>query len=164
MREDEPKDAYQAIGQFSGWVANADTKAGLLATATTLLGGGLASQRHTIRDAFRPSSLADWVSLVAISVAMVAILVTAIALVLVLVPRARVARQTRFSRFSWPAVAAKSMDELLAEVDAKPAEEAWWTARDLAIIVHRKVRWLRVALFGWVIGALGLLAWVVVLK
>jgi hypothetical protein len=154
-------DAYKAISEFSGWVTNADTKAGLLASATTLVGGGIASQRAKVRESFRPATVADWIELIAICVSILAVLVAVVALVVVLRPQAR---RFGFSRFSWPAVVVHEVAELAAMSGRTQRMEAWQTAHDLAVIAQQKFRWLSVALFSWAIGAFCLLTWILLLS
>lgn len=147
-----------AITQFSTWVSNADTKAGLLATATTLLGGGLASQRGAIRKSFAPATALEWVSTVAVSVTMIAMVVAVAALVVGLRPRAR---RYGFSRYSWPSVASLSLEQYLERVQRTPRLEGWRTAHDLARIARVKFLCLHVAASAWALGALSFLTWTV---
>ncbi|MFI6099368.1 Pycsar system effector family protein [Lentzea sp. NPDC051213] len=147
-----------AITQFSAWVSNADTKAGLLATATTLLGGGLASQRTVIRGAFPPTTTMAWVRVIAIGLSVLAVVVAVAALVVALRPRAR---KHGFSRYSWPVVASVSLEQYRARVCRAPGAEGWRTAHDLARIARAKFRCLYVATWAWAVGAVSFLAWTV---
>ncbi|PRY35400.1 hypothetical protein CLV43_114319 [Umezawaea tangerina] len=155
-RADTLAEAQFAIAQFSGWVTNADTKAGLLATATTILGGALVGQRTAIRASFTPDSWREWALAAVLVWTLAAVVTTAVALTAALRPRV-VARG--HSRFSWPTVAATPVHELLAADRRTAAREAWRAAHDLAVIARMKFRWLRLALLAWANGATGLFVW-----
>ncbi|MFD9741386.1 Pycsar system effector family protein [Umezawaea sp. NPDC059074] len=154
-RRDDVGEAHFAITQFSGWVANADTKAGLLATATIVLGGTLAGQRAEIRASFTPTTWHEWVRAVVMALTLVAVPAAVLALTAALRPR--VLDGSR-SRYSWPSVAATPVRDL-PRSKRSAADEAWLAAHDLAVIARQKFRWLRIALLAWVVGALGLFAW-----
>jgi len=154
-RREDVGEAHFAVGQFSGQIANADTKAGLLATATIFLGGTLVGQRDVIRTSFTPTTWQDWVRSALISVALVAVPIAVIALTAALRPR--VFDGSR-SRYSWPSVATTPVHDL-ATRRRTSADEAWRAAHDLAVIARRKFRWLTLALLAWSAGALGLFTW-----
>ncbi|HEX6342635.1 hypothetical protein [Umezawaea sp.] len=153
-RRDDVGEARFVIAQFSGWVANADTKAGLLATATIFLGTTLVGQRSAVRASFSPSTWQEWVRAVLITGALVAVPVAVVALTATLRPR--VLGNTG-SRYSWPFVATTPVRELARS--NRTADEAWLAAHNLAVIVRRKYRWLTLALVAWAIGALSLFTW-----
>ncbi|MET1075889.1 MAG: Pycsar system effector family protein [Umezawaea sp.] len=155
-RSDTLAEAQFAITQFSVWVTNADTKAGLMATATTILGGALVSQRTAIRATFSPGSPFEWGLAVVLVWTLLAVLTTAFALTAALRPR--VVNQGH-SRFSWPTVAATPVHVLDAADPRNSSREAWRAAHELAGIAQLKFRWLRVALLAWANGATGLFAW-----
>ncbi len=154
-RRGDVAEAQFAVAQFSGGVANADTKAGLLATATIFLGGTLVAQRTVIRASFTPTTWGDWVRAVLMTLVLISVPVAVLALTAALRPR--VVDRGR-SRYSWPSVAATPVRDL-ATRKRTAADEAWRTAHDLAVIIQRKFLWLTVALVAWASGALGLFAW-----
>lgn len=154
-RRDDVSEARFAIAQFSGWVANADTKAGLLATATIFLGGTLVGQRPAIRGSFTPVTWQDWVRTVLITGVLVAVPIAVIALTATLRPR--VVDDTN-SRYSWPFVAATPVRDLTTS-KRTTADEAWLAAHELAVIARQKYRWLTLALIAWASGSLGLFTW-----
>ena len=154
-RRDDVDEARFAITQFSGWIANADTKAGLLATATIFLGGTLVGQRTGVRASFAPATWHDWVRTVLITGALAAVPIAVVALTAALRPR--VLDDTR-SRYSWPFVAATPVRDLAASRRTTD-DEVWLAAHDLAVIARRKYRWLTIALTAWAAGSLGLFTW-----
>jgi hypothetical protein len=131
-------DAKLAIDQFSIWVRNADTKAALLTTAVTILGGALAGRASVAATRLPPDSIRDWLAVSAYGTSIGLAVVAAVLLVTVLRPR-RVVKS--FTRFSWPTVAELTEAELLAAV-ARPGakREAWLTAHALAQIAAFKLR------------------------
>ncbi|WNV82766.1 Pycsar system effector family protein [Umezawaea sp. Da 62-37] len=149
-------EAQFAITQFSGWVSNADTKAGLMATATTILGGALVGQRTAIRASFPPESPREWAVAAVLVWTLLAVVTTAFALTAALRPRVV---NDGYSRFSWPTVAATPAHVLDAADPRDSSREAWRSAHELAGIARLKFRWLRLALLAWANGATGLFAW-----
>lgn len=150
---------HHVIGQFSTWIANADTKAGLLATATTVLGGLLAGQRVAIQAAFHPRTPWQWVALLAVCVSIASILLCVLALVVVLRPRVQ---KPGYSRYSWPSVARTPLPRLVSASRSRAKLEGWRTAKAMAAIAARKFFWLRVAVLSWAVSAVSQFLWTVI--
>lgn len=147
------------IGIIGNWIVNADTKAGLLATATAIIGGIMASQRASLRNAFRPQDPADLWELSTAALAILALLVCAVALVSVLRPRVRTGP---YSRYSWPAVSSASFELVIEHAMHDSAIEAWRTVYDLSLIARKKFYWLKMAIFAWATAALSLFLWSII--
>ncbi|MFD4641669.1 Pycsar system effector family protein [Lentzea sp. NPDC058436] len=155
---DSTSEAQFVITVVGNWIVNADTKAGLLATANAVLGGVVASQRSSLRSAFNPKSPTPWWELPIAGLVALSFLISMVALVAVLRPRIRTGP---YSRYSWPAVANLSAEDVLSRARRNPEAEAWRTARDLSLIARRKFLWLRVAIFSWAVTGVLSLSWVV---
>jgi uncharacterized membrane protein YeaQ/YmgE (transglycosylase-associated protein family) len=150
------EDARFAISQFSGWITNADTKASLLATALTVLVGAVASQRNVLLGVLPTSGYREWTAVALFCSIVICIVGSVICLVRVLTPRVD---RTAFSRYSWPAVAESPLVKLVSLSQQTEREEAWYTARVLAVIARVKFRNFSLAL-RWSIGAAGaFVAW-----
>ena len=157
ITDSSTRDAEYAIVQFDNWISSADTKAGLLMAATTLLGGLLASQKASISTSFHPQQPFDWLPLTAISIAIMGFLVTVGTLLFVLYPRIHHGLN---SRYSWPTIAKMTAEETAVYASSRtPGMEAWRTAHALATIAMQKFYWLRLAIASWAICTVGLFVW-----
>jgi hypothetical protein len=143
-------DARFAIDQFGRWIANADTKASLLAAALVIMGGALGDQGRTVGHRLPPTSFADWLSLVALLAATGAIVTSVGFLVGVVSPRLE--ESDEFSRYSFPSVADAPIAELVRVDGGSDREHGWRTATVLASIARRKFRCLRRAFAWWVVA------------
>lgn len=146
----ESGDARFAIDQFGRWIANADTKAGLLAAALVIMGGALGDQSRVVGHRLPPTSFADWISLVALLAATGAIVTSIGFLVGVVSPRLE--QPDGFSRYSFPSVADAPIAELVRVDGGSDREHGWRTASVLASIACRKFRCLRRAFAWWVVA------------
>lgn len=139
---DDLADAHFAIGYASGWVTNADTKAGLLSAAIALILGASGQQISKIHLIMALRNGAAWTAL-ALLVAMGICVVTAIgALASVLIPRTTPPR--RPSRFGYPTLSSPAWKHTPAS-RVEAAEEAWDQAGVISGIASTKFRALRVA-------------------
>ncbi|MCP2260895.1 hypothetical protein LX15_004615 [Streptoalloteichus tenebrarius] len=153
------EDARFAMTHFASWIGNADTKAGLLAAATTVLAGAVVGQRAAVVAALtRPTG---WrvVALVGLGLSVVGVVVTTLFLIRAVAPRVR---QDGFSRYSWPTVADTSLSGLMATDPEGDRREAWLSALTLARIVRRKYANLRCAFVSWLISVTGLTVWLII--
>ncbi|MFF3708898.1 hypothetical protein [Streptomyces phaeochromogenes] len=147
-------DAELAIGQVTGWIIGADTKAGLLAALLGVFAGGFGTQVSQLRDALPPDSVRDWVLLL-LSHLVVLSLAAAVWFVQgTLVPRATVGLPTRFA---WPVLADADPKSYAAVAPGQVRAEAWQHAVDLAGIARLKYAAFRRALSCAVVAGVGLL-------
>ncbi|SHG07780.1 Pycsar system effector family protein [Streptoalloteichus hindustanus] len=153
------EDARFAINHFATWIGNADTKAGLLAAATTVLAGALVGQRSAVVATLARPTGWQVVALVALALSAVGVVVTTLFLIRAVAPHVR---QDGFSRYSWPTVADADLTALLAGQREDDRREAWLSALTLARIVRRKYANLRCAFATWLVGVAGLTVWLVV--
>jgi hypothetical protein len=149
-------DARFAITQMSTWIANADVKAGLIATADTVLVGALISQRREAVDSARQLEVADVIGLISLGLSAIGVIWSAFFLLIVLTPRVRSGQKTRYS---WPSLAQAKVSDLV-DIDLETdRREAWTSAIALANIAARKYRATRLSLIGWIVGGVFLLVW-----
>jgi pycsar effector protein len=135
-RRNDPKvsDVEFLIGQTGDWIRSADTKAGLLLGALTVLLGWLSSSAGSLRGLWsgHPQRLGALVFLATC----VVLLVVAIALLIaVLIPRRSTPAATRYA---WPWVHRTSLEDLKALTPDTQRTEAWRQAKLLAGIASRK--------------------------
>lgn len=149
-------DARFAIDQFGRWIANADTKASLLAAALLIMVGALGEQGRAVVHRLPPVSVADWGSLLALAVATGTAVASIGFLVRTVTPR--IQRTDRFSRYSFDSVADAQLQDLVQADTEADREHGWLTASVLASIARRKFRNLQRA-FAW--SALSALAFLV---
>lgn len=149
-------DARFAITQMSAWIANADVKAGLIATADTVLVSALVSQRREAVDSARQLDVTDAIGLISLGLSALGVLWSAFYLLQVLTPRMRSVQKTRYS---WPSLAQAKVDDLIDADPETDRREAWTSAIALANIAARKYRATRRSLIGWIVGGVFLLVW-----
>ena len=149
-------DARFAITQMSAWIANADVKAGLIATANTVLVGALVSQRRAVVDSVRQLDVTDVIGLISLGLSVAGVLWSALFLLIVLTPRLRSGETTRYS---WPSLAGAKVSDLMDADPEADRREAWASAIALANIAARKYRSTRLSLIGWIVGSVFLLVW-----
>lgn len=156
---DPAADALAAIEQFQRLINNADTKAGFMVAAVTVLVGAIV--RQPVSDHLPAVDVADWIGLGLLGLSAAGGLAAAFFVARCLMPRVK---RHEFSRFSWPSVARVELDQLLRLPRGRRAEEAWMTARALAQILAEKygaLQWgIRSFLFSaaTLVVALGVLA------
>lgn len=139
---DDLTDAHHAIGYFSTWINNADTKAGLLSAALAVVIAGGAQQAHSIGDVARPDGPSELAALVVLCLLGAALAVGIVALAMVVTPRTPHSQPP--SRFGFPTVASHAWRcERSSRENA--ASEAWGQAHVLAQIAARKFVSLRLA-------------------
>jgi len=143
---------------MTAWVNNADVKAGLIATADTVLAGAVAAQRNQVVSSMRSPGVLDVFALGALGITVLGVLWCGFFLMRALMPRVR---RGRFSRYSWTALATADLPRLVRAAPNAEREEAWAVAITLARIVEAKYRAVRLSLCGWLVGAVGLLCWTV---
>lgn len=148
-------DARFAIDQFGRWIANADTKASLLAAALLIMAGALDEQGRAVVHRLPPTSFADWASLLALVVATGAAVASIGFLVRTVTPR--IHESGRFSRYSFDSVADASLQDLVHADRGADREHGWLTASVLASIARRKFRNLQRAFAWWTLCALAFL-------
>jgi hypothetical protein len=127
-------DAEFVIGQTGDWIRSADTKAGLLLAALTVLLGWLGSSVGTLRCVWsgHPQRLG---SLLALGGSVLFLSVAVGLLIAVLLPRRSAPTATRYA---WPWVHRTSIEELLALAPDSRRVEAWRQAKQMAMIAAHK--------------------------
>lgn len=153
MAENAPyDDALQAMNHIGSWVNNADTKIGLLATALTVLTGGVVRQRSQFETLVTDHpGLRGWTAVVLLAVSAAALLVAGWWLFRALMPRLT---NDKPSRFAFPHLAHDDLDTLVAHDPAAVRRDAWTQAKTLSQIVLDKYCCFRHALtFGVIAGA-----------
>jgi hypothetical protein len=148
-------DARFAIDQFARWIANADTKAGLLAAAMVILASALGQQGAPLSHRLPPGSFGGWVSLCGLVVSAGAVVASTTFLVRAVAPS--VEASEGFSRYSLVSVADASVADLVRANSDLDRDQGWGTATLLARIALRKFRNLRHAFRWWAVGALAFL-------
>ncbi|GAA4902892.1 hypothetical protein GCM10023405_24710 [Streptomonospora salina] len=139
------EDALFAIDQTGQWIRSADTKAGLLGAALSVLATGVAAEAAksgvpVLDAASVRESLSGWLLII-----LAAFLVIAIALTVKTVsPRISTPRYR--SRYSWPWLNAMDPMELSRLGSTNSRHEAWVQAIYLAGVAEAKHRSLRLAL------------------
>jgi hypothetical protein len=151
-----PDDARQAIAHMTAWVNNADVKAGLIATADTVLAGAVATQRAQVVRSATTLDVVDVFALTAMGTTVLGVLWCGFFLLQALMPRVR---RGTFSRYSWTTLADVDPRLLAQAAPNAEREEAWAIAITLAQIVEAKYRAVRLSLGGWTVGAIALLCW-----
>lgn len=155
------EDVHFAITQFSYWINNADMKAGLLATATTLLAAALVSQKKSIVATFPLNCWTNWLSLVLLCLSGTLLILTVVGLFLTLRPR----RATDgFSRYSWVSVAStdsRQLERLTPRLSQR--SEALRTSKILADITKKKLNSLAFAALCWLLAGFSTLGWYIFL-
>jgi Family of unknown function (DUF5706) len=151
--QSDNQDAYFAISQFTSWISSADTKAGFLSAALAVVAGSVISESSAHFTGTARSGPRAWCASTLLGLAMAATFVCALYLLLTVYPRVR---EQRSSRYSWPSVAAQTERALVESNYRTDREEAWATAKSLALIAQDKFRYLRRAFWAWlfVIGSL----------
>ncbi|MEV2213204.1 hypothetical protein AB0H86_17410 [Streptomyces sp. NPDC050997] len=146
-------DVTLAINQVSGWIAAADTKAGLLAASLGVLVAGLLTQAGPLRTMAPPHTVREALILVLAHLVMVAVAVSGWFILRTLAPKSTTSRPTRYG---WPTLARRiGAPEPSPEPSPGPdpdgdngraRAEAWQHAIDLAVIAQRKFVAFRAAL------------------
>jgi hypothetical protein len=135
-RRDDPdvSDVEFLIGQTGDWIRSADTKAGLLLGALTVLLGWLSSSTESLRGLWsgHPQRLG---ALVILGVCVVLLVVAIGLLIAILVPRRSTPTATRYA---WPWVHGTSLEDLVALTPESRRIEAWRQSKHLASIASRK--------------------------
>lgn len=149
-KDDDLEDALAAIEQFRHWIANTDTKAGFLVASVSVLLGALTGQRGTLDRHLPPDGALDWVGVGLLAASGLATLLAAFVVARVLLPRIVT---TKFSRYSWPSVAAVDVDKLVRLGPDGRRREAWTTAKALADIARTKIVLLRLGVRLFLTGA-----------
>jgi hypothetical protein len=154
-------DAFQAIGIVSPWVNNADTKLGLLATATTILATAVLRERRDVDMVLHQSlQVRGGLALACYFACAIAITVAGLALFWGLIPRLT---NPQPSRFAFPHLA--QLDDIDSLVNADPAAlrtDAWLQAQTLAKIVRKKYRCVRVGLIAGTLAGVAFVGWLLV--
>lgn len=152
-------DAYLAITTIGGWVANAETKVGLLAAAITVLASAVAGQLDVLTGLLKSDvGLRTWAALCAFSLSSLALV--ACAGFLFAAVRPRLGPGDEPSRFSFPNLADADLDALAdPESVATARKEAWLQARTLARIARAKYLWFARALVAAIVAGLAFVAW-----
>ncbi len=143
-------DGRDAITYFAGWIGNADTKSGLLATGLTVLGVTSAQRAHDILHA----TPAGWRGVVAASCVLLSLLgiaVSAVYLTLALAPRT--SPPPAFSRYAFPAIAQREPGFVPDLDGTQQRAEAWIQAHALATVALTKYRCFRRGLYTFAAGA-----------
>lgn len=143
---------------MTAWVNNADVKAGLIATADTVLAGAVATQRSAVTRNAQSLEVVDVFALAALGTTVLGVLWCGFFLMRALMPRVR---RGSFSRYSWTTLANADLRRLVRAAPNAEREEAWAIAISLAQIVEAKYRAVRLSLYGWIVGATALLCWTV---
>lgn len=152
-------DARFMVSHLAVLTNNADTKAGLVATATTVLLGIAFSQREGVARLISHPGQLQWIPIVVFGTALFCGAVAGCAVARTLWPRLTV---TSFSRYSWPAVAKVKTSAFTKADPRDEREEAWRTAGDMSRILTMKYRQLRIAIASWLVSAGFLLCWLVI--
>lgn len=151
-------DARFMISHLASLTNNADTKAGLVATATTVLLGIAFSQRRDVARLVQRAEDLEWMPLGSFVLVLLGGAVAVGAVARALWPRLLV---SGYSRYSWPAVAKASSEVLVETSFGGKRNEAWRTAHDMSRILAVKYKYLRVAISSWLVSAIFLLCWFV---
>lgn len=155
----ETQDAYFAIEQFTAWINSADTKAGFLSAALAVVVNGIVLASDTGAGGLRHFGGQGPVEVAAFALAALSAAICTGTLVLAIYPRIQ---QQPYSRYSWPSVAESTPQALAASTSVANRDEAWATARSLALITRAKYRYLRLSFICWIFSLLLLLLAVVV--
>jgi hypothetical protein len=135
----EVEDVRFAVTQFSAWVTNADTKAGLGLAGVALLVNGMVAVRPLFARNLPPATVRTWCFVTTYTMTTACVLITVGCLTLALLPRIDT---QRFSRYSWPLVSRATEQELFALSPKTERIEGWHAAHALAQIARRKFRYL----------------------
>jgi hypothetical protein len=155
------EDAYFAISHFAVWINNADTKAGFLLAAWTVLVGALSASADRIQRAVPVVGARSLASMIFLCGTAAGLLATAYLLVSALSPRLPA---PGFSRFAFPNVADAELSELRDSRTSTAREEAWRQARQLAQIALAKFTAIRRAVRFLIFSGLAALLWSVLAK
>jgi Family of unknown function (DUF5706) len=155
--DSSPAEIEFILDQVSQWIRNADTKTGLLLTGLIIILGAISSQAKDLRalwasNASRPAAL--WF----FGAAVVLLAIAFALLVVVLLPRARLSRP---SRYAWPWIAKTSLDDLKELKPTSLREEGWRQAKQLAEIAAFKYRYFASAVWVTAGSVACLLVWTV---
>jgi len=146
-------DVTLAINQVSGWIAAADTKAGLLAASLGVLVAGLLTQVGPLRTMAPPHTVRETLILVLAHLVMVSVAVSGWFILRTLAPKSTTSRPTRYG---WPTLARRIGAPEPDGDNGRARAEAWQHAVDLAVIAERKFVAFRAAL-AWATSAGGTL-------
>ncbi|MGW5050706.1 hypothetical protein [Actinokineospora sp. NPDC004072] len=134
--EPDRNDGTLVVTQIAGWIVNADTKSGFLATGVIAVGAADFVQLRTHFRELPPRDLFHWLSFSSIAVSTLLLLGAATYLVLALTPKLEL--PVRFSRYAFPSLVGAG-DGFVPELDMeKQREESWFQARALALIAKAK--------------------------
>lgn len=145
-------DARFVIDHFTRWIANADTKAGMLAAALIITADALGEQGRIVANRLPPRSPAEWVAVLALLVCTCGIVASVAFLLRTVTPR--VEMSVRFSRYSFASVADAPIADLVRMDRGSDREQGWRTATILASIARRKFRNLQRAFAWWMFAGL----------
>lgn len=138
--EDVSSAATTAVTETAEWVRAADSKAGFVFTALTILLSAMSTDLPQVRGLW--SEPRDSWPLLLLLASCLALMAAVTCSALVVLPRTRGLTP---NRFSWPWLASASRDKVLRHVRRDPPDDdAWCQARTLAVIAARKYKWL-----GW---------------
>lgn len=153
-------DAHRAIGYFSHWIGNADTKVGLLTAVGAVLLGGVGQQASAVAGLTEQPGNAEVAALAVFVSSLTALLVGGWHLARAVSPRTEAPEGP--NRFSFPSLSANRLASLSPARDVV-ASEAWSQAHLLATIATTKFARLRIAtpaIFGatilfalWLLGS-----------
>jgi hypothetical protein len=133
--EPDTTDVEFLLGQTAEWIRAADTKAGLLLAALTVLLGGISSSARDLKTLWSGHHV-DRLDALIVLAASVALLAVAYALLIaVLLPRRS---SPADSRYAWPWVNSASLLDLERLTPDSRRTEAWRQAKQLAAIAARK--------------------------
>jgi hypothetical protein len=136
-------DAHRAVGYFSHWIGNADTKVGLLTAVAAVLLGGVGQQAGAVAKLTEQPDNAELAALAVFASSLVALLVGGWHLARAVTPRTDAPEGP--NRFSFPSLSANSLTSLSPARDVV-AGEAWSQAQLLARIASTKFARLRIAI------------------
>jgi hypothetical protein len=148
-------DVRFAIDQFARWIANADSKAGVLGIGLSVVAAAIGVQGRSLVHRLPAGSFGDWASALGLIASGAALALSTALVVRALSPVVAVPR--RFSRYSW-SVADAPVAELVRADDALDREQAWLMASLLASIARRKFRNLRRAFGLWAFATIAFVA------
>lgn len=135
-------DAHRAIGYFSHWIGNADTKVGLLTAVGAVLLSGVGQQAGAVAKLTEQPGNAELAALAVFASSLIALLVGGWHLARAVTPRTDASEGP--NRFSFPSLSANSLASLSRARDVV-ASEAWSQAQLLAMIASTKFARLRIA-------------------
>ena len=144
-KDEDFTDASTALAHISTWIVNADTKSALLAPGLTLLISAAVVRLRQVTHALPPQGGLGWTTAALSVAAVIASVFSALSLVSAMTPRISGAK--RFSRYSFPDLAARPALFIPPLDREAQREEAWIQAQTLAKIAKKKLVAFRRALY-----------------